>query len=189
MVTRVPTALLEDDAVTTDKILDANVTPAKLSQKLTSTAMQATTSGTSKDFTGVPSWVTRITVMLNGVSTDGTSPLILQLGTSGGVDATSYVGAAASLINAAAVASSAFSTGFTVGSSVAAGSTVSGIATLTMIGSNVWVFSAVTGRGNEARVEFAGGQKTLSNVLDRLRLTTVSGADAFDLGNVNIMYE
>lgn len=44
---------------------------------------QATTSGTSVDFTGIPSWVKKITVMFNGVSTSGTSRFLIQLGDSG----------------------------------------------------------------------------------------------------------
>lgn len=168
--------------------MTTKVPASLLEHPLTAAPMQATTSGTSKDFTGIPSWATRITVMLNGVSTSGTSPLILQIG-SGSVDASGYTGTAASLVNAGAVAASNFSSGFMVGATLTAGSTVSGIATLTMIGSNVWVFGSTTARGNEARAEIAGGQKTLSGSLDRVRLTTAGGADTFDLGNVNIFYE
>ena len=40
----------------------------------------ASTSGTSVDFTSIPSWVKRITVMFNGVSTSGTSNPLVQLG-------------------------------------------------------------------------------------------------------------
>lgn len=194
MTTQITSGLIADSALTADsagraKMADGFVTPAKLSQPLTAASMQATTSGTTKDFTSIPSWVTRITVILNGVSTNGTSPVIVQLGTSGGIEATSYTGAAASLTNAGAVATSAFSTGFMVGSSVTAASTISGVATLVHLGSNVWVFSSATARGNEARVETAGGQKTMSNTVDQLRLTTVNGTDTFDLGNVNIVYE
>ena len=48
---------------------------------LVSGTSQASTSGTSIDFTSIPSWVKRITVMFNGVSTNGTSNLQIQLGT------------------------------------------------------------------------------------------------------------
>ena len=40
-------------------------------------------SQTAMDFTGIPSWVRKITVMLAGISTDGTGVLIVQLGDSG----------------------------------------------------------------------------------------------------------
>lgn len=162
--------------------------PELLSRPFTAATMQATTSGTAANFTDIPSWVKRITVTFNGVSTNGTSPLLIQIG-SGSYDTSSYVGTVASLPNAAAIAAANFSAGFIVGSVVTAGSTISGIATLTHIGSNVWVFNSVTGRGDEARAEVAGGQHTLSNTLDRLRLTATNGTDAFDLGNVNILYE
>ena len=52
---------------------DGSITPAKLSQPFTSGTAVTSTSGTAIDFTGIPSWVKRITVMLNGVSTSGTN--------------------------------------------------------------------------------------------------------------------
>ena len=48
---------------------------------LTSGTAVASTSGTSIDFTGLPSWVKRITVIFNGVSLSGSSNLLIQLGT------------------------------------------------------------------------------------------------------------
>ena len=50
---------------------------------------QNSTSGTAIDFTGIPSWVKRITVMFNGVSTNGTSNLLLQIG-AGSVTTSGY---------------------------------------------------------------------------------------------------
>jgi hypothetical protein len=72
------------------------------SQTLTNKTIQggAITSGTAQtappatpqyfDFTSIPSWVKRITVMLNEVSTNGTSEVILQIGDSGGIETVSY---------------------------------------------------------------------------------------------------
>jgi hypothetical protein len=57
---------------------------------ITSGTAVASTSGTSIDFTSIPSWVKRITVMLNGVSTSGTSIPLIQLGDSGGIENTGY---------------------------------------------------------------------------------------------------
>ena len=48
--------------------------------QLVSGTAVASTSGTSIDFTGIPSWVKRITVMFNGVSTSGTSFKQIQIG-------------------------------------------------------------------------------------------------------------
>jgi len=58
---------------------------------ITSATAQASTSGTSIDFTSIPSWVKRITVMFNGVSLSGTSSILIQLGDSGGFENTGYV--------------------------------------------------------------------------------------------------
>jgi hypothetical protein len=52
----------------------------------------ASTSGTSIDFTSIPSWVKRITVMIAGVSTNGSSIIQIQLGDSGGVETSGYTG-------------------------------------------------------------------------------------------------
>jgi len=57
------------------------------------TGTAVTASGTSIDFTGIPSWVKRITVMFDGVSVSGTSRVMVQLGDSGGVETTGYTGA------------------------------------------------------------------------------------------------
>jgi len=46
----------------------------------------ASTSGTSIDFTSIPSWVKRVTVMFAGVSTNGTGSYLIQIGDSGGIE-------------------------------------------------------------------------------------------------------
>ena len=45
---------------------------------------------TSVEFTSIPSWVKSITFMLNGVSTNSTSPMQIQLGDSGGYEIKGY---------------------------------------------------------------------------------------------------
>lgn len=60
---------------------------------LTSGTAVATTSGTSIDFTGIPSWAKKITVMFSAVSTNGTSPIQVQIG-AGSVSNSGYVGTA-----------------------------------------------------------------------------------------------
>jgi hypothetical protein len=148
---------------------------------------QASTSGTSIDFTGIPSWVKRVTVMLNGVSTNGTSPVEVRIGsatvsTSGYSSTSSYGGSALQYLTS--------STGFTLdtaGTAMAA-AVRSGALVLTLIGSNTWVGTgSVTETGQSC--SFSGNSPALSGTLDRVRLTTVNGTDAFDAGSVNILYE
>jgi hypothetical protein len=78
---------------------------------ITSGTAVASTSGTSIDFTSIPSWVKRITVMFNGVSTSGTSAKIIQLGDSGGVETSGYIGTGTVVGNGSGT-STAMSSGF-----------------------------------------------------------------------------
>jgi hypothetical protein len=148
----------------------------------------ASTSGTSIDFTGIPSWVKRITVMFNGVSTNGTSNPLIQLGDSGGIEATGYLGASSSLI--AATASTNYTTGFGIFAALAA-NVFHGSMTITLIdaSTNLWAASGVFGLSNIAATFTIIGNKSLSGTLDRVRITTVNGTDTFDAGSINILYE
>lgn len=149
----------------------------------------ASTSGTSIDFTSIPSWVKRITVMFNGVSTNGTSLMQVQIGagsvvTSGYVSYTAYAGG-----------SSTGGTSITSGFCVDAGGPSAsverfGTMVLTLVSSNNWVFSLGTGIYNFATYSITGGGKlALGGTLDRVRITTVNGTDTFDAGSINILYE
>lgn len=159
---------------------------------LVSGTAQNTTSGTSIDFTGIPSWVKRITVMLSGVSTNGTSGLQIQLGDSGGVETSSYSvntaivrGAYVGVAGAATAA-----TGFVLQIAVVNTSdTVSGHLVLTNLSGNIWIGSGTVGAGTAENTFMIAGTKTLSATLDRVRLTTVNGTDTFDAGTINILYE
>jgi hypothetical protein len=154
---------------------------------ITSGTAVASTSGTSIDFTSIPSWVKRITVMYSGVSTNGTSDFIVQLGDSGGIEITGYVSTVIT------VASSATGTSYTAGfgtNQSAAASTYSGqiIISLMDTTTNTWAYtSTITSGGTTLNV--GGGGKSLSATLDRVRITTVGGVNTFDAGSINILYE
>lgn len=145
----------------------------------------ASTSGTSINFTGLPSWIKRITVMFVGVSTSGASLVRIQLGDSGGIETTGYVGSSSSI--STAVGTSSFTAGFDLNGSLAA-DIRSGHIVLTTVGSNTWIASGMIKTSTSQTVILAG-DKTLSDVLDRVRITTVNGTDTFDAGTINILYE
>ena len=151
--------------------------------QITSGTAVASTSGTSIDFTSIPSWVKRVTVMFNGVSTSGTSNIQIQIG-AGSVDTASYVSTAST--NGTSLATS--TAGFITAGTTAAATTVNGWYAICLLGSNAW-----TGGGSLARADGnmnnAGGAKTLSGTLDRVRITTVNGTDTFDAGSINLLYE
>ena len=148
----------------------------------------ASTSGTSIDFTGIPSWVKRITVMFNGVSTSGTSNYQVQIG-SGSVDTTGYACSGTLMVNATPTSFGNVTTGFIVNTAGIATSFMCGTLTLTSVGSNIWVGVAVLTDNSSARCFYSAGNKTLGGALDRVRITTVNGTDTFDAGSINILYE
>jgi hypothetical protein len=161
------------------------VTPA--SSVITSGTAVASTSGTSIDFTGIPSWVKRITVMFSGVSTTGTSGIGIQIG-SGSVSNTGYSVAASynGPTNGGTTSTSQFLATF----STLAANASAGNAYLTLQGSNIWTFNSVLILdGAQSYTSMGAGTKTLSGTLDRVRITTVNGTDTFDAGSINILYE
>ena len=153
---------------------------------ITSGTAVASTSGTSIDFTSLPSWIKRITVSFSGVSTSGTSLKQIQIGTSGGVQTTSYVGVA--VYAGPSTAGAAYTSGFVINNNTAA-DLLSGTIFLTLLDSSTGSWSASGSLSAGAYVLLTAGSKTLSGTLDRVRITTVNGTDTFDAGSINIMYE
>ena len=147
-------------------------------------------SGTSVDFTGIPSWVKRITVMFSGVSTNGTSVAQLQLGTSGGIQSTGYAGST-NVTSSAATTTSVITSGIALYGSFSAVQSLAGSVVLTLLdsASGIWSASVILARTDAASAGYGGWVKTLSGTLDRIRITTVNGTDTFDAGSINILYE
>ena len=151
---------------------------------LTSGTAVASTSGTSIDFTSIPSWVKRITVEIIGVSTNGTSNFLIQLGTSGGIVSTGYLSGVGS--RGSETTSTA---GFIVGIPAAAANTLTGIIPICNYTTNAWVTSGVLSRQDGFLNASGGSISSLGGTLDRVRITTVNGTDTFDAGSINILYE
>ncbi len=166
------------------------VTTASLPNPLTSGTSVASTSGTAIDFTGIPSWAKRITVMFDLVSTNGGSVLLVQLGTSGGIDSTTtYAGSSFYIQGGGGGQYMSAYGGFNFYGSGGAANTNTGSLVLTQISTNKWVVNGyVAGSASFVNVYMAG-VKTTSAALDRVRVTTVNGTDTFDAGSINIMYE
>ena len=180
----VTTAKILDANVTTAKIADSAVTPAKLSQPYTLATSVASTSGTSINFTPIPSWAKRVTVIFSGVSTSGTSEKLIQLG-AGSVTTSGY--AATSSAVAGSVATMQSTAGFPIFSVLAADS-ISGALTFDNVTGNTWIGNGVV-TGNSSSTLMQAGSIALSGTLDRIRITTVNGSDTFDAGTINIAYE
>jgi hypothetical protein len=178
--------------VTINGSAGVTTTTGAVYNSIQSDTAKASTSGTNIDFTSIPSWVKRVTVMFNGVSTNGASVIQVQLGDSGGVETTGYnstagivtggyVGAAGGI-----TATSGFIMEY---SQQSASFLVSGHLVATNISGNIWVASGVIGNSAAGTIFLFSGNKTLSDVLTQVRITTVNGTDTFDAGSINIFYE
>lgn len=153
---------------------------------------QASTSGTAIDFTGIPSWAKRITIIFNGVSTTGagTRQVMVQVGTGGTATTSGYLSAANSIVTTT-VSSNTSTSAFILESSGAAGANAarSGSVVISNISGNTWISNHVIASQATAATSYGGGSVTLSGVLDMVRITTSPTTDPFDAGSINIMYE
>lgn len=171
------------------------ITPANLAAaKIQLGTAIASTSGTSIDFTGIPSWAKRVTVMFNVVSTSGSSVPLVQLGDAGGIETSGYAGVVGVGQQANNWLVAALSAGFsiaTTGGDSDASNVYSGSMILSKVTGNNWVCQSSIGQsaGSAVRMHLTSGGKTLSDVLDRVRITTASGTDTFDAGTINISWE
>lgn len=150
----------------------------------------ATTSGTTVDFTSIPSWARRVTIFLNGVSVNGSAEMLIQIGDGGGIENTGYLGAATNVTDSATAVDN-YTAGFGITGSVDAATVLHGSIVLSLIdpANNTWSAMAVNARSNTDRMGFGAGTKSLSATLDRVRITTVAGTATFDAGSANISYE
>jgi hypothetical protein len=147
----------------------------------------ASTSGTAIDFTGIPSWAKKITVMLNGVSTNGTSPLRVQLGTSGGIVTSGYL-SIGSQISSVSAGSATYTDGLSIGNTITAAITLQGSCSVSNLTGNTWVAQGAF-YGTDTTTKYVAGSVSLSGTLDRIRITAQNGTNTFDAGTINIQYE
>ena len=158
-------------------------TPVMNASVISSGTAVSSTSGTSIDFTGIPNWAKRITVMFSGVSTSGSSFKRVQIGDSGGVEVTGYLGSDSQ--NAVPATTT---DGFDIASNASL-DVLHGAMVIMNITSNTWVCTLMTGKSDAGTIHTGGFSKSLSGTLDRVRITTVNGTDTFSAGTINILYE
>jgi hypothetical protein len=166
-------------------------TKAYVDSTLTIATAQASTSGTAIDFTGIPATAKRITIIFNGVSTNGSSRIAVQLGTAAGPKTSGYTSFCGYISSVNTHEVNSVTNGFGWWHANAS-DTQYGHMTITNISANNWISSHSGGFTNNQSQQFSisgGGSVSLAGVLDRIRVTTVNGTDTFDAGSINIMYE
>lgn len=145
----------------------------------------ASTSGTEVLFGSIPAGTKRITIMLDGVSTNSTAGILLQIGDAGGLESSGYISACS---RTTAVATSTI--GYALIDAMQAAATLNGAITITLLNAstNTWVCSSNLALSGSSCASGAGS-KSLSATLTQLRLVATNGTDTFDAGTVNIAYE
>jgi hypothetical protein len=183
-----PVALISNDeavvGTSTTKAMTAAATKSLIdANKLVRETVKASTTGSTVDFTNIPSGVKRITVIFDGVSLTTNENLLVQIGDSDGLETSGYDSTSYN-----ATGGDTSTAGFIIRVK-SSSRTVTGTMTLVNITGFTWVATHTCAiSGIEPAV--GGGTKTLTSAgtLDRLTITrTVSGN--FDLGQINIMYE
>jgi hypothetical protein len=180
---------------TTTSPADGSVEEASLSSTLSDLLGRKqiftpqTLSGTSQDFTGIPSWAKKITLSIAAGSSNGTSEWLVQIGDSGGIESTGYSSAGARTTTTPGMEQITSTAGFLINSDSAANSLVCQM-TIVLLDpdTNLWV-AAHTGWTVNTTYVTGSGSKALTAALDRIRITTVNGTDTFDAGSWNILVE
>ena len=169
---------------------DSNSARAQM-QRITLGTAVASTSGTSIDFTGIPSWVKRITVHFYNVAMGtATTSLVLQLGTSGGFVTTGYASSSGYTVTGGANGFSNSTNGMCFGLMTNnATQVLYGTFVLTTIGGNIWVGTGINAVNSNALISANSGYLSLGGVLTQLQMTTIAGTGTFSAGTFNILYE
>ena len=185
-VTLTVTAASDAEGITGTLITKAMTPKAtKAAMDASKVTMTTTTAaGTAVNFTGIPAWARKITVLMKGISTSGTSNITVQVGVAAGIVAAGYISA-----YQRGTTNASQSVGFAAAPFVLAADTTYAVLQLFHMGGNVWMASGQSADIDVAAVAINAGSITLADVLDRVRVTMANGTDTFDAGTINVMYE
>jgi hypothetical protein len=147
----------------------------------------APTSGTAVGFTSIPSWVKRVSFILNGVGTNGTAGYLIQIG-SGSYTSSGYVGGGTRIGSGTGNPTSS-TAGFLINTAASGGAKNIVLSINLMNTSFGYTCSGVGFSASEPNAYITGGSVTLGSVMDRVQITTVNGTDTFTAGTINIFYE
>lgn len=190
VLTGVPTAPTAANGTKTTQIATTAFVLANAGGGITIGTPKASTSGPTIDFTGIPSGVKRITMIVDGVSTTGggNGEIRFRLGTSSGIVTTGYNGSV-TRFGSSGAAATVSTTSFLYTGNNSNSSIWYGTAVFVLAGTNVWaVHGAVISTSSAVANCVNAGTITLADELDRIQLS-IAGSDTFDAGTVNITYE
>jgi hypothetical protein len=147
-------------------------------------------SGTAVDY-AIPAGAQRILIPFSGLSTDGNSVPIIQLGDAGGIETSGYEGSAASIAHSSASGVSNLSAGFRLAHTITSTYVLHGFVELILLdaANHIWSAGGFLGVSSNTFFRAVGGSKQLSGEATTLRITMENGTDEFDAGSVNVIAE
>lgn len=137
-------------------------------------------------FGGWPSWISRVTLVIDQLSSNGNNPILVQIGsastptTSGYTSRTQHSGDTNSYTN-----------GLSLDRNGNSSYVRTGVVTFFKVNANTWVGTFVGDAGPAGGTEsavHATARVSLNSALDNVRITTNS-SDTFTSGNITVIYE
>jgi hypothetical protein len=145
---------------------------------------------TSCLFENIPSWVNEIVLNMINISANASTTMVVQLGDSGGIETTGYIG------STWGYAGSSANTDWGAGACIWNDNPIDATATITSqvrvsrLNTNNWTFSINSAQndGSNSFVAAAAGYKATSATLTQIRLYTGNAGVIFDGGAINMCY-
>jgi len=157
--------------------------------KIVQGTLQSVSGSTSVAFTNLPSWAKRITVQLYRLSINGTSQILIQLGT-GATPTWVTSGYLGSLVSVSgSPVPTLITAGFGIANNPTTTSVFNGSYAISSLTGNDWVCSGVSGRSDTAVGYISGGYVNTAATVTAVRIF-MNGTVAFNANSaVNILYE
>ena len=177
------------DKTLTSPVINTGVSGDAGVSRLLQSSKTVTTSGSTVNITGIPSWAKKLTISLDSVSWTGDAAseyIGLRLGDSVGIESTGYK---ASMVNVGASIAKYSTTEFPIIDMFLAAATVDGLITIILHDSttNLWILSGGASE-HQSKNSTVNGSKALSATLDRVQLLC-SDTATFDAGSFRVTYE
>ena len=177
-------------AADTVEVMSVELETAASAGGFTLSSELTTTSGSSANFTSIPSGVKMIIVSWEGLSTTGGGiDGYLQIGDSGGLETSGYLGSIARVPSGTPVVASQTNGMYFADNWGGVSTGKHGQAVLTLKDSSnfTWIMTSMSGQDSGQNEQMMGAfSKSLSAELDRLSLFTTG---TFDAGSVALLYQ
>jgi hypothetical protein len=141
------------------------------------------------NFTNIPSWVKRITVMFASASPSLGNWFTIQLGTSVGIVTSGYLGSAFITTTSGITAMQNSSAINIYNNSGSAADTMHGSVVLNLLdpATNTWTAMGLVSKSNALVMSYVTGSISLASALTQV--SVAAGSGSLDGGSINIMYE